>query len=328
MNKRPCCEFTRLRRIRAAVLRKKSLYHRSWLTTPILIGASIALGLLWPAFKAAAAENTGYSPLLAEITADNVAQLKPVFSFTLPVRRRVCGDTADRQPYTLFVLTPFPHTLYALEASGDAAGSVKWRYSPEANPAAASLRSSLPGSAWARRGGGCRLFQYARRAYDLARCRERPGQMGPANRRFFRRRDAWFGAAGGRESRSSLATRETITARAAGSRRSTAIPARSCGANTAPAPTAMSALVLPFSRSMERTRGNGSRRGSWPPDAWQHGGGTVSGRCPMMAVSTRSSTAPATRRRATRSSAQATIDGPPDCSRATAQPGWPVGLPR
>src|SRR4051794_5055829 len=104
--------------------------------------AGIAFGLLWSTFQTAAAGNTGYS-VLAEVTADNVAQLKLVFSFILPAGAgysgipQVAGDT-------LFVLTPFPHTLYALDASGDGAGSVKWHYSPEANPRAASLRSSGP----------------------------------------------------------------------------------------------------------------------------------------------------------------------------------------
>jgi hypothetical protein len=54
---------------------------------PIPAGArlwlSIALAPLWPVLETAAAENTGHSSL-AEITADNVAQLNLVFSFELP----------------------------------------------------------------------------------------------------------------------------------------------------------------------------------------------------------------------------------------------------
>ena len=40
---------------------------------------------------------------------------------------------------SLFVLTPFPHILYALNAFDDPVGSLKWRYTPDVNPAAASL---------------------------------------------------------------------------------------------------------------------------------------------------------------------------------------------
>src|SRR4051794_29303174 len=113
---------------------------------PILIRAGfwagLVLGLLWPTLETAAAADTGYSTL-TEITANNVAQLRLVFSFALPVGVGY-AVTPQVAGGTLFVLTPFPHTLYALDASGDAAGSVKWRYSPEANPHAASLRSSGP----------------------------------------------------------------------------------------------------------------------------------------------------------------------------------------
>src|SRR4051812_22205135 len=105
---------------------------------------SIALALLWPAFETAAASDTGYSAL-AEITADNVKQLNLVFSFKLSSGSGY-ASTPQMAGNTLFVLTPFPHTLYALEAFGDAAGSGKWRYSPESNPHAPSLRSSVPGA--------------------------------------------------------------------------------------------------------------------------------------------------------------------------------------
>src|SRR5689334_7485253 len=88
---------------------------------------SIAFAPLGPALVLGAGGDTGYSAL-AEITADNVDQLKVVFSFKLPaatgyaVIPQSAGDT-------LFVLTPFPQTLYALKAFGDAPGAVKWRYS-------------------------------------------------------------------------------------------------------------------------------------------------------------------------------------------------------
>src|SRR4051812_10341606 len=128
--------------------RNKGLRHRSSImkAIPIRAGfwASIALGLLWPTFETAAAADPGYSAL-TEITADNIAQLKLVFSFGLPAGAGY-SVTPQFAGGPLFVLTPFPHTLYALDASGDAAGSVKWRYSPEANPHAASLHSSGPGA--------------------------------------------------------------------------------------------------------------------------------------------------------------------------------------
>jgi lanthanide-dependent methanol dehydrogenase len=108
----------------------------------ISIRASVSLGIavamLWLAAPTGAAGDARSSALSA-ITTDNVARLKLVFSFQMPANAgyaaipQIAGDT-------LFVLTPFPHTLYALEAYGIGAWSMKWRYSPDANPAVSALR--------------------------------------------------------------------------------------------------------------------------------------------------------------------------------------------
>jgi lanthanide-dependent methanol dehydrogenase len=75
---------------------------------------------------------------LDEIDAGNVSHLEPAFFFRLPP-----GQGHSRTPqiagHTLFVMTPFPHKLYALALDGAAAGSVRWSYTPHANRAAAGL---------------------------------------------------------------------------------------------------------------------------------------------------------------------------------------------
>jgi PQQ-dependent dehydrogenase (methanol/ethanol family) len=75
--------------------------------------------------------STRYSGL-AQITADNVKQLRPAWSFATGVNRGheaapiVVGDT-------VYIVTPYPNVLYALDARG---GGVRFKYEPK--PAAAA----------------------------------------------------------------------------------------------------------------------------------------------------------------------------------------------
>ena len=77
--------------------------------------------------------STRFSPL-DEIRADNVAQLRLAWTFSLGVTRGqeaaplVVGDT-------MYVVTPFPNRVVALDLRPPA-GRVKWQYQPEQNPAA------------------------------------------------------------------------------------------------------------------------------------------------------------------------------------------------
>lgn len=70
---------------------------------------------------------------LTQITADNVAQLRLAWSFDTGVKKGqeaaplVVGDT-------MYVVTPFPNVLYALDLRR--AGAVKWKYEPRPLPAA------------------------------------------------------------------------------------------------------------------------------------------------------------------------------------------------
>jgi PQQ-dependent dehydrogenase (methanol/ethanol family) len=80
--------------------------------------------------------NTRYSPL-AQIHAGNVAQLKPTFTFSTGIPRGhegqplVVGDT-------MYVVTPFPNLLYAIDLTRPDA-PLRWTYDPNANPRAVGL---------------------------------------------------------------------------------------------------------------------------------------------------------------------------------------------
>ncbi len=74
--------------------------------------------------------NTRYSTL-AQITRDNVKDLKVAWTFSTGVLRGhegsplVIGDI-------MYVHTPFPNTVYALDLAND--GKILWRYEPKQNP--------------------------------------------------------------------------------------------------------------------------------------------------------------------------------------------------
>jgi PQQ-dependent dehydrogenase (methanol/ethanol family) len=109
--------------------------------------ATIALGLLaclaqawaqapsagdWP-MPAKDHASTRYADL-ADITRDNVAQLKPAFTFSTGVLR---GHEAAPIVVgaTMYVVTPYPNVVYALDLATPGA-PVKWKYEPK--PLAAS----------------------------------------------------------------------------------------------------------------------------------------------------------------------------------------------
>jgi len=74
--------------------------------------------------------NTRYSQL-SQINADNVGDLQVAWTFSTGVLRGheggplIVGDT-------MFVHTPFPNTVYALDLNNN--GAIKWKYTPKQNP--------------------------------------------------------------------------------------------------------------------------------------------------------------------------------------------------
>jgi lanthanide-dependent methanol dehydrogenase len=242
----------------------------------IRAGASfgIAIAVLWLAAPTGAAGDAR-SSALSEITADNVEQLKLVFSFELPAS---AGYAAVPQTVrdTLLVLTPFPHTLYALQAYGAAAGSMKWGYSPDANPAAAALRSTGPGAFGPALSGDVVYFNtldgrtVALDAtaglvkWDQQSANFAAGEtLGSAplivgNTVVIGNVGDDFGARGWVKALDRDAGQELWQKYSTGS----------------DADVGIGPSFQPFYRSDNATE---LGTASWPPDAWQHGGGTVSG---------------------------------------------------
>ncbi len=104
------------------------------------LGAAAALALLASSAQAAetgAADfaNLRYSPL-KQINAENVARLTPVWSFSTGVLRGhegaplVVGDV-------IYVHTPFPNIVYALDLDHD--GKVLWKYEPRQDAGVAAV---------------------------------------------------------------------------------------------------------------------------------------------------------------------------------------------
>jgi PQQ-dependent dehydrogenase (methanol/ethanol family) len=234
----------------------------------------IAIAMLWWAASTGAAGDARSSALSA-ITTDNVAQLKLIFSFQLPAN---AGYAAIPQTVgdTLFVLTPFPHTLYALEAYGAAAGSVKWRYSPDANPAAAALRSAGPRAFGPALSGDAVYFNTLDGrtvALEAATGRVKWDQQ-LAN----------FGA-GETLGSAPLVVGKTVVIGNAGDDFGARGWIKALDRDTGQelwrkysTGSDADVGVGPSFRSFYRSD-NATELGmaSWPPDAWQHGGGTVSG---------------------------------------------------
>lgn len=79
---------------------------------------------------------TRYSGLM-QITAANVARLKPVWTFSTGV---LAGH--EGQPLvvnrTMYVVTPYPNVLYAFDLTREGY-PLKWKYRPDPNPAAMGI---------------------------------------------------------------------------------------------------------------------------------------------------------------------------------------------
>src|SRR3954468_7420295 len=115
--------------------RRRILPNRAFL---ICLGIVLTYAALSPAQPVSAQETAenGYSTL-TEITSANVGQLKLAWSF----RTSTPGShTSSPVPLAdrLLVLTPFPHTLFALDLTQPGA-PVAWRYTPSANGIAEGL---------------------------------------------------------------------------------------------------------------------------------------------------------------------------------------------
>ena len=77
--------------------------------------------------------NTRYSPL-AEITAANIAKLRPAWTFSTSVDRGHEGVPIVADD-TLFIVTPFPNRVIALDVSKPGA-TIKWTFDPKPDPGA------------------------------------------------------------------------------------------------------------------------------------------------------------------------------------------------
>ena len=98
-------------------------------------------------------ENWRYSTL-NQINRDNVGQLQAAWTFSTGVLRGhegnplVVGDT-------MYVHTPFPNTVYALDLNED--GAIKWKYEPKQDPNVIAIMccdTVYRGVAYAPAGGG------------------------------------------------------------------------------------------------------------------------------------------------------------------------------
>ena len=78
------------------------------------------------------ASATRYSPV-SEITTDNVKDLKVAWSFSTGVLRGHEGEPLV-VGNTMYVHTPFPNIVYALDLTREGA-PIKWKYVPKQDPA-------------------------------------------------------------------------------------------------------------------------------------------------------------------------------------------------
>jgi lanthanide-dependent methanol dehydrogenase len=211
---------------------------------------------------------------LSEVNADNVAGLKLAFAFRTGSPG---GHGAEPQVMggTLLVLTPFPHTLFALDLRADAMGRVKWTYRPAPNFRAEALATAKAVSEGPTVTGG-RVYlntldghtvaldaETGRVAWDIVTAELGRGETLTAaplvvqNRVLVGSSGSDFGARGW------LAAVDADTGREIWRRYSTG-PDQDVGVGAD--------FRSPYS-------GGGEDQGvkSWPPTAWEHGGGNVSG---------------------------------------------------
>src|SRR5689334_6271593 len=86
----------------------------------------------WP-MPAGDYANTRFSPL-SEIRTDNIAQLKPVFTFaTGQLRGHEAAPIVTSD--TMYIVTPYPNVLYALALDRTGA-PLRWSFQPKPNSSA------------------------------------------------------------------------------------------------------------------------------------------------------------------------------------------------
>lgn len=111
-----------------------------WTKMARLCAIFASVALLGRALPATAVDPSAATkpPDLGQINHTNVQRLTLVSSFRLD---RVGAEMSPPVFHegTLFVLTSFPHTLFALDPAGSAAHRVKWQYTPAANRRADGL---------------------------------------------------------------------------------------------------------------------------------------------------------------------------------------------
>ncbi len=211
---------------------------------------------------------------LADINAGNVAQLKPAWSFSTGMLR---GHEAAPLIVedTLYVVTPYPNTLYAFDLRQPGA-HVKWRYTPNPAPAAQGVACCDVVNRGAAYADG-RIFYTTLDAHTVA-VDARTGaelwktKLGEVNRGetmtmapLVVRGKVLVGNSGGE-----LGVRGWLTALDAATGR-IAWRAYSTG------PDADVLIGPDFRPFYDKDRGKDLGVSTWPPEAWKIGGGTVWG---------------------------------------------------
>jgi PQQ-dependent dehydrogenase (methanol/ethanol family) len=219
------------------------------------------------------AANTRFSPL-QDISASNVRQLKLAFTFsTGTLRGHEAAPIVTRD--TMYIVTPYPNTLFAL-ALDQPGAPMKWKFDPKPNASAQGIACCDPvnrgvafadGRIFMNTLDGQTLAVDANSGKELWRVR-----LGDINRGesmtmapFVVKDKVLVGNSGGE-----FGVRGWLTALDAGSGK-VAWRAYSTG------PDAEVLIGPDFKPFYASERGKDLGVSSWPPDAWQRGGGTVWG---------------------------------------------------
>ncbi len=207
------------------------------------------------------------------ISVATVSQLRPVLAFRTGSPHGHAGAPAVSGS-NLFVLTPFPHTLFAFDLARPGF-PLKWQFQPKQDGRAEGLACCDTINAGPTVVGGRRAHHHARRPRDRARSGQRRRAIGMSSPADLGKGETLTGAPAavdgarpGRQQRRRLRrARLDRGARCRGR-------AGSFGAGSAPARMRTSASTP------ERGRPGPSRTPalhSWSNAGWQHGGGEVSG---------------------------------------------------
>ena len=220
---------------------------------------------------------TRYSGL-DQINTENVKNLQVAWTFSTGVNRGqeaaplVVGDT-------MYVVTPFPNILYALDLNKK--GAMKWKYEPKPARGGAGrrlLRRGQPRLLLRRRQD---LLQHARRPHRRGRRQDRQGGVEDQGRRDQPRRDDDDGAAGREGQGARRQQRRRIRRARAGSRRSTPTTGKIAWTAYSSGPDAECLIGPELQAVLRRCKldkaGKDLGVTTWPPDHWKIGGGTVWG---------------------------------------------------